>query len=58
MEVHELTEPGTSTGWGLWSGYLGRSLYGGGLFESGLEGIKRDMDSGMEGYWYGRYLRN
>ncbi len=57
MEVFEMTEPGLISCWGLWSDYQGRSPYKGGNFEDGLAGIKRDMDCGMEGYWYGRSLR-
>lgn len=58
MEVFEMTEPGTATGWGLWLEYLGRSFYKGGWFEDGLKGIERDMKTGMAGYWYGRTLRD
>jgi hypothetical protein len=52
-ETWEMTEPGIWSGWGLLRGYQGRNI-----FEKGEEGIKRDMERGMAGYYYSRPSRN
>ena len=41
----------------LWSGWR-PSYQGRNLFEKGQEGIERDMDRGMAGYYYSRSLRD
>jgi RHS repeat-associated protein len=50
MEVWEMTEPGIWTRWG--PDYQGRNV-----FEGGPEGVKRDMENGMDGYGMGSYTR-